>query len=141
MTELKEKRFPQVAFFKPTADENAHPGYSDMSSGDAKVKQLVEAIQSSPYWKKTLIIVTFDEHGGFWDPAMPHKADRWGPGSRIPAIFISPHVQKNHIDRTNYETVSILSFIEKRFSLPALNERDAKADPLTGIFEKPAPVY
>ena len=135
--ELEEKKFPQVVFFKPFADENAHPGYSDMSSGDMKVKQLVEALQASPYWKKTLIIVTFDEHGGFWDPTMPPKVDRWGPGSRIPAIFISPFVQKNHIDRTNYETTSILSFIEKRFSLPALNERDAKANPLTGIFEPP----
>lgn len=138
LMELKEKRFPQVAFFKPAADENAHPGYADVSSGDAKVKQIVEAVQVSPYWKKTLIIVTFDEHGGFWDPAVPKAIDKWGPGSRIPAIFISPWVQKNHIDRTNYETVSILSFIEKRFSLPALNERDAKADPLTGIFETPA---
>lgn len=137
MTELKEHRFPQVVFYKPVGDENAHPGYSDVESGDQKVYQLVEALKQSPYWKKTLIVITFDEHGGFWDPAQPPAVDKWGPGTRIPAIFVSPLVKKGHIDRTTYETTSILSFLEKRFGLPPLTDRDRKADPLSGIFEKP----
>jgi phospholipase C len=104
-------------------------------AGDAKVHEVVEAVKSSPYWQRTLIVVTFDEHGGFWDPIAPPVIDRWGPGSRIPAVFISPHVRERHVDHTLYETVSILAFLEKRFDLKPLSERDAKASPLTGIFK------
>ncbi|MGZ3775109.1 MAG: alkaline phosphatase family protein [Pseudobdellovibrionaceae bacterium] len=131
---IKNETLPAVAFFKPVGNETAHPGYSDVSSGDTKVRQVVESLQKTSLWKKTLVIITFDEHGGFWDPKVPKQLDRWGLGSRIPAIFVSPQIKKASVDHTPYETTSILAYIEKRFHLEPLTERDKNANPLTGIW-------
>lgn len=131
---IQNETLPTVSFFKPVGNENAHPGYSDMSSGDTKVRQVVEGLQKTSLWKSTLVIITFDEHGGFWDPKAPKKIDRWGLGTRIPAIFVSPQVKKATIDHTPYETTSILAFLEKHFDLKPLTDRDKNANPLTGIW-------
>ena len=61
--------------------------------------------------------------------------DRWGPGSRVPAVIVSPFAKKGHIDHTPYETVSILKFIETRWRLTPLAERDANANDLTNALE------
>ncbi len=133
--DIKEGRLPSVVFFKPIGVENAHPLYSEVASADAKMGKVIKAIRDSQYWSKTLVVVTFDENGGFWDPIAPPKIDRWGPGSRIPAIFVSPHVKRGFVDNTVYETVSILTYLEKRFGLEPLTDRDNKANPLSGIFQ------
>ncbi len=60
-----------------------------------------------------LIVVTYDENGGFWDHARVPKGDRWGPGTRIPAIIVSPLAKKGFVDKTQYDTASILRFITR----------------------------
>ena len=67
-----------------------------------------------------LVVITYDENGGWWDHVAPPKADRWGPGSRIPAFIISPFAKKGSVDHTQYDTTSILRFITRRFALPRL---------------------
>jgi acid phosphatase len=67
-----------------------------------------------------VVIVTYDENGGFWDHVAPPKGDRWGPGTRIPAIVVSPYAKKGFVDHTQYDTTSILRFITHRFNLPTL---------------------
>jgi acid phosphatase len=88
---------------------------------------VVDALRAGPQWKKMLIVVTFDENGGWWDHVPPPRGDRWGPGSRIPAILISPHVKKGHVEHTVYDTGSIMRFLTRRFrleKLPGLQMRD-----------------
>jgi acid phosphatase len=68
-----------------------------------------------------LVVVTYDENGGQWDHVAPPKGDRWGPGSRIPAIIVSPYARRGYVDHTLYDTGSILRFITKRFDLPMLD--------------------
>ena len=75
-----------------------------------------------------LVVITYDENGGFWDHVGPPKADRWGPGTRVPAFIISPYAKMGTVDHNFYDTTSVLRFITKRFNLPALaglGERDA----------------
>ena len=75
-----------------------------------------------------LIVVTYDENGGFYDHAPVPAGDRWGPGSRIPALIVSPFARKGYVDKTQYDTGSILRFITHRWSLaplPGVVERDA----------------
>jgi phospholipase C len=127
--------FPQVAFYKPVGIENQHPGYSTVSGGDNEVREIVEAIRKSPIWPNTAIIITYDEFGGFWDHVPPPVIDRWGPGSRIPAVIVSPFAKKGFVDHTVYNTTSILRLIETRFGLQPLSERDAKANNLLGAFD------
>jgi phospholipase C len=67
-----------------------------------------------------LVIVTYDENGGFWDHVPPPAGDRFGPGSRIPTILVGPTVKRGFIDSTRYDTTSILKFITERFGLEPL---------------------
>jgi phospholipase C len=127
--------FPQVAFFKPVGSKNQHPGFSSILEADLEVKEVVEAIRSSAIWSSTAIIITYDEYGGFWDHVAPPEIDRWGPGTRVPAIIVSPFAKKSYVDHTVYDTTSILKLIENRFGLAPLTERDAKANSLEGAFD------
>jgi len=133
--DLRSGSLPSVAFVKPVGVENDHPNYSALIAGQNHVKELVDAVCRSPYWNSTAIIITYDENGGRWDHVPPPRIDEWGPGTRVPAIIVSPYAKPHYVDHTRYETVSILSFIERRFGLPALGTRDARANPLTNAFD------
>jgi len=113
-------QLPQVTFYKPQGNLNEHPGYAEVMSGDEHIANLVSHLETSPQWPHMLVIITYDENGGFWDHVAPPKADRWGPGSRIPAIIVSPFAKKGYVDHTQSDTTSILRFITKRFNLPVL---------------------
>jgi acid phosphatase len=67
-----------------------------------------------------VVVVTFDENGGWWDHVAPPKGDRWGPGTRIPAIVVSPFAKKGAVDHNFYDTTSILRFITRLHGLPLL---------------------
>lgn len=133
-TDLKGN-FPQVAFFKPAGRKNQHPGYATMAEADQELNEIVEAIRGSAIWPNTAIVITYDENGGFWDHVTPPRIDRWGPGTRIPAIIVSPFAKKGFVDHTLYDTTSILKLIENRFGLQPLGDRDVKANGLEGAFE------
>lgn len=127
-TELEEGKLPSVVFFKPSASDNQHPGYASIKAADEKLAQIVESVRNKPdVWKKSLIIVTYDENGGLWDHVPPPKGDRWGPGTRIPALIISPYAKKGFVDHAEYDTTSILRFIEWRYDLTPLGERLSKS--------------
>jgi phospholipase C len=117
---------PPVSFIKPLGPNNEHPGYTDEVTGQKHVAELVGAIQNSAYEKDTVIVITYDENGGRWDhvPA-PVRPDGWGVGTRVPGIVISPWSRGGIIDSHEYETVSILKLIERRFHLAPLAQRDA----------------
>jgi phospholipase C len=124
--ELKNERLPHVVFFKPAASENQHPGYGSIEAADKKLKEIVEILRSHPnLWKKTVIIITYDENGGLWDHVSPPKGDRWGPGTRIPAVIISPFAKKGFVDHTEYDTTSILRLIEWRYGLKPIGNRNS----------------
>jgi phospholipase C len=126
---------PAVSFVKPLGRQNEHPGYTDLIRGQVYVKSLVDSVMDSPYWKDTVIIVTYDENGGRWDHVAPPLIDRWGPGTRVPAIIISPYAKRGFVDHTPYDTTSILKFIETRWDLKPLGPRDADAHNLLNAFE------
>ncbi|HVV67572.1 MAG TPA: acid phosphatase [Gammaproteobacteria bacterium] len=128
---IKAGTLPQVVFYKPDGIFSQHPGMDNIVEGDAHVADLVAQIQKSPLWNSTLIIITYDENGGFWDHVPPPKGDRFGPGTRIPAILISPYVKKGFVDHTQYDTTSILKLITRRFGLEPLPGLRANMGDLT----------
>jgi phospholipase C len=111
---------PQVAFYKPQGNLNQHSGYADILDGDQHIADVVSHLERSPQWGHMLVIVTYDENGGLWDHVAPPKGDRWGPGSRIPTLIISPFAKKGFVDHSPYDTTSVLRFITERFELPTL---------------------
>jgi phospholipase C len=115
-----------VVFIKPLGPNNEHPGYTDVVTGQQHVADLVSAIQNSRYAKDTVIVITYDENGGRWDHVVPPvRPDGWAVGVRVPGIIISPWSKGGFVDNNEYETVSILKLIERRFSLAPLAARDA----------------
>jgi phospholipase C len=132
---LRTNDLPAVSFVKAIGADNEHPGYTDLVRGQQHVADLVRAVQQSPYWADTAIIIAYDENGGFWDHVAPPAGDRWGPGTRVPAIIISPYARKGFIDHTQYDTTSILKFIETRWDLAPLGTRDAAANNLLNAFD------
>ncbi|MBY6243454.1 acid phosphatase [Methylosinus sp. Sm6] len=118
---------PAVSFYKPIGRVNQHPDYADLKSGDAHIAEVVARLRASPNWKDMLIIITADENGGAWDHVAPPKIDRFGPGSRVPTLIVSPLAKKGFVDHTAYDTTSILRTIEMRFGLEPLTDRDARA--------------
>lgn len=136
IADIEAGTLPDVAFYKPQGNLNLHAGYADVASGDEHIGYVIEALKKSPHWDQTLVIVTFDENGGWWDHVAPPKADRWGPGTRVPALLISPHVKKGHVEHTIYDTGSIARFLTRRFgleTLPGIAERDAAMQKHSGI--------
>lgn len=135
MTALTSNTLPSVSFIKALGPDNEHPGYASLQQGQQHVADLVSAVQNSAYWKDTAVIITYDEFGGRWDHVAPPVVDRWGPGTRIPAIIISPFAKKGFVDHTQYDTTSILKFIETRWGLAPLTTRDAAVNDLTNAFD------
>lgn len=120
MADARDGKLPAVAFYKPEGDLNMHAGYSNIADGDRHIAAVIDQLQQSPHWAHMLVIITFDENGGWWDHVAPPKGDRWGPGSRIPAVLLSPHVRKGHVEHTVYDTGSIARFLTRRFDLEKL---------------------
>ncbi len=115
---------PQVSFYKPAGGDTQHPSYTDVMTGDNHIANLLDKLKASLQWKNMLVIVTYDENGGYWDhvppPSATGMADRFGPGTRIPALLIGPTVKKGFVDSTSYDTGSILKLLTRRFDLEPL---------------------
>ena len=126
---------PAVSFYKPIGELNQHPGYAEVVAGDRHVADLLKRINQSPLWRDVAVIITPDENGGFWDHVAPPKKDKWGPGTRVPTVIVSPFAKRGYVDHSEYDTTSILRFIEARYGLAPLGERDAKTNDLTGAFK------
>jgi len=136
--DLENGTLPSVVFIKPLGPNNEHPGYASLLQGQQHVADIVEAVKNTDYWGESVIIVTYDEHGGRWDHVTPPTSNGiWGDGSRVPAIVIGPHAKKGFIDSTQHDTLSILKTIEERFGLPPLNALDAQASSLKSALNTP----
>jgi acid phosphatase len=132
-----------VSFVKPLGEENEHPGYASEPNGSNHLVDLLKAVEGSKCAADTMVVVTYDEFGGQWDhvpppgqaggPAGPH--DQWGPGTRIPALVLSPNLPGNYVlDSKEHDTTSILATIEHRFGLQALSSRDAAVNDLATVY-------
>jgi phospholipase C len=132
---IDDRSLPAVSFFKPIGIEDEHPGYADLLRGDNHAAWIIQRIRNSFIWNDAVIIITYGTNGGYWDHVAPPKVDRWGPGTRVPAIIVSRFAKRHFVDHTSYDTTSILKLIETRWQLTPLGERDANAADLTNALE------
>ena len=86
MAALAAGRLPQVAFYKPVGRLNQQPADTDIMSGDAHIADLLDRLMKSPQWPGLMVIVTYDENGGFWDHVPPPS----GAGATSPTTRASP---------------------------------------------------
>ena len=111
---------PPVAWYKPAGGLNQHPGYANVGDADAHIADLVAKLQAGPQWAHMVIVITYDEYGGQWDHVAPPQGDQLGPGTRIPALIVSPYARMGTVDHTAYDSASTLRFISARWGLPEL---------------------
>jgi phospholipase C len=121
-----------------------HP-HGDIRNGEATMNGVYRAITRSPAWPRTVLVITFDEWGGFFDHVPPTVAPDVNPavtglrGFRVPALVVSPYAQRGAVAHATYDHTSVLKLIEWRFGLPALTPRDAAARNLAEVLDFGAP--
>ncbi|WP_338508356.1 acid phosphatase [Pseudomonas poae] len=130
-------KLPAVTFYKPQGNLNMHAGYADVASGDRHIARALKVLQESPQWKNMVVVVTVDENGGWWDHVAPPKGDRWGPGTRVPALVVSPFARKGTVDHTVYDTASILRLITRVFQLETLDGLKQRDDAMSARGQTP----
>jgi phospholipase C len=131
-----------------------HP-LDDITRGERLIKCTYEAIRQSPIWETSLLVITWDEHGGFYDHVAPPSAlppgdtplrrhnrhgfafNQYGP--RVPAVVVSPLIPRNLIDGRLYDHTSIAATMETLFGLPPLTARDSAANDLSTLVTLPQP--
>jgi len=134
-----------------------HPE-DDPSGGEGLIKAVYEAIRNSPVWNTSLLVIVYDEHGGFYDHVKPCSAIPPGDeipegqvtrnalgfdftqyGVRVPAVIVSPLIPKGSVDHTLYDHSSILATLEKLLGMNPLTNRDGSANDLRHLLTNPAP--
>src|SRR5262249_54840911 len=126
---------PSVAFVKPHAKDNAHPATSTVGGGDRWVGDMVREIMASRYWPRVVVVITYDEGGGWFDHVRPPAVDRFGLGSRGPALIVSPYARRGLVAHRQYDHPSILKLIALRWSLQPLTTRERDAAAFLEAFE------
>lgn len=155
-TDARTGRLPQVCFIDPkfvagpAAQNDEHPP-RNVQLGQRFVADAVNALFDSPAWRESALILTYDEHGGYYDHVPPPSApkpddiapmlnpgdfaaefDRYGV--RVPAVVVSPWARAHYVSHQVYDHTSILKFIETRFGLEPLTNRDRLANDLLDCF-------
>ena len=118
-------------------DVDEHPP-ADVSVGMGIQQDLITALQGSSAWESSAFLLTYDEHGGYFDHVAPPQLDAFGLGIRVPMWVISPQAKAGHIEPTVYEHTSTLKFLERLFNLTTLasvNHRFDTATPGGGNYE------
>ena len=137
---------PAVSFVDPRfVDEGSGTSGDDHPHGDIRVGQyflnsIYQAVTSSPNWDRTVLVINYDEWGGFFDHIAPEAAPDANPanalrGFRVPCLVISPFARRSFIGSRTYDHTSVLKMIEWRWSLPSLTPRDAAARNLAEVLD------
>jgi len=137
LADAEAGKLPAVSFYKPQGNLNMHAGYADVAAGDRHITRILKVLQASPQWGSMVVVVTVDENGGWWDHVAPPKGDRWGPGTRIPALVVSPFARKGTVDHTIYDTGSILRLITRVFGLETLDGLKQRDDEMRARGQAP----
>ncbi|MFI5161205.1 MAG: alkaline phosphatase family protein [Sphingobacteriales bacterium] len=156
--------FPYT-FIEPSYGDVLHNTYKggtsqhpldDATGGEALIKEVYEAIRKSPLWPKSLLLVLWDEHGGFYDHVAPPPAIAPGDatvhsslnqygfdfkqyGVRVPAVIVSPLIPRNTIDHRLYDHASVSATLHDLFDTELMTGRDANANSLLALLDTANP--
>ncbi len=149
---------PQFTFLDPNYETSSEENPQDIQLGERYIATVVKALMAAPTWKNTALLLTYDEHGGYYDHVPPPAAippdsiapvltsgdvpgtfDRYG--FRVPMVVVSPWARPHYVSHTIEDHTSITAFIERKWNLPAMTLRDANASPLTNYFDFRKPAF
>jgi phospholipase C len=145
--DAKTGSLPAVSFLDPNSGTQSEENPQDISQGENFVARITNALFDSPNWKNTVMIYTYDEHGGYYDHVPPPpaiKPDNIRPGAdspgikgaydrygfRVPTVIVSPFAKRDYVSHVVHDHTSVLKLIETKWNLGALTYRDANASDL-----------
>jgi len=131
LTDIGNGTFANITWITPTYDNSDHAGFN-ASGGPAWLASVVNAIGESKFWKSTAIFIMWDDPGGWFDPVKPPFKDYDGLGFRVPLIIVSAYTPRGHVTHKQYETASVLRFMEDNFGLRQLAPSDRRANDPAG---------
>jgi phospholipase C len=134
LRDLKRGYLASITWVTPSRAASDHPG-GNQGLGPSWVASVVNAIGQSPFWSSTVIFVTWDDWGGWYDHVPPHIYNSFELGFRVPLIVISPYAKRGYISHVHHEFGSILKFTEEVFGLPSMGTTDARSDDLSDCFD------
>ena len=132
--DVSSSQLPAVSIIKPGWPTDGHPASSKLDIFEGFAREVIEAVQAKPeIWADTVIFVTFDEGGGYWDSGYVQPLDFFGDGTRVPLLIVSSFTQGGHVNHSYSDHVSLTKFIERNFNLKPLTERsrDNYPNPVT----------
>lgn len=135
LTDIASGQLAQVTWIMPggTYSDHAAPGATNL--GPEWVATLTNAIGASSFWDSTVVFITWDDWGGWYDHVNPPQVDAMGLGFRVPLIIVSPYAKVGYISHTTHEFGGFLKYTEEVFSLPTLGTRDVNADDFSDCFD------
>jgi phospholipase C len=152
-TDAAAGTLPAFSLLDPNYGTQSQENPQNIVVGEAVLAQVVQAIGASPLWPRTLFVLLYDEHGGYYDHVPPPRAippDDIAPlvapgesqydgfaryGFRVPAVVVSPYARRHHVSHVLHDHTSVLAMIERKWNLPALTYRDANAHDLTDFLD------
>jgi phospholipase C len=144
---------PSFSFLDENFDTQSQENPQNIVVGEAMMAQVVQALGSGPGWATTLLVLAYDEHGGYYDHVPPPVAlapDALPPvvlpgestyegferyGFRVPGLIVSPYSKRRHVSHTVFDHTSVLALLERKWNLPAMTYRDANANDLTDLVD------
>ena len=152
-TDATNGTLPAFSFLDPDYSTQSQENPQNIVLGEALMSQVVQALGASPLWKSTLLLLMYDEHGGYYDHVPPPSAippDAIPPlvqpgeslydgfaryGFRVPSVVVSPYAKRHHVSHMVYDHTSVLALLERKWNLPALTYRDANASDLSDFLD------
>ena len=146
-------RLPSFTLLDPDYGTQSQENPQNMAVGEGLLAKVVDALGASPQWPGTMLVVTYDEGGGYYDHVPPPAALAPDPvppmvqptestydgfsryGFRVPAVIVSPYAKRDYVSHRLYDHTSILAMVERKWNLPALTYRDANANDLTDFLD------
>jgi phospholipase C len=157
-SDAKAGTLPGFSIVEPNHGSNSEEDPWTVAAGEHFAFRVIDAVTRGPAWRNTLLIWTFDEHGGYYDHVVPPRAvapDNIGPdtlgtdpytgftqyGFRVPCAIVSPWARPGYVSHHVFDHASICALVEAKWNLPAMTHRDARANNMLDMLDLSRPAF
>jgi len=141
VSDVQNGRLPALTWLTPPLADSEHPPESECVGENWTVEQ-IDAVMRSPEWTSSVIVLLWDDFGGFYDHVPPPRRSIYRLGPRVPVLVISPWSRSHFIDHRTYDFSSVVKFVENQYHLRHLMTYDRSVDGIGGMLDfkqKPLP--